>query len=171
MLFFNSQEDLVYTLQFINYFTKSIDVTSVDIDIRKLQEIIAIAKEDGHYAKGGAEKASVFRKLASFTSYFVAERPIVNAFPVEKIGEDLHSISNHQNAIMALHIAIDSLHGAKIHRNDGVFTLDNKIKLSQHSHVDIVDALTGVTPSSGMKLVSVLLEQMAYRQNCTCEYQ
>lgn len=171
MLFFNPQEDLVYTLQFINDFTKEIGILNVDIDIRKIQEIIAIAKEDGHYAEGGAKKASVFRKLASFTAYFVAERPIVNAFPSEIIGDDLHRISNHQNSIIALSVAIDSLHGAKIHRDDGIFELSNKIKLSQHSYVDIVDALTGVTPSSGMKLVSVLLEQMAYRQNCNCEYQ
>lgn len=170
MLFFNSKEDLVYTLQYINNFTKSIGVEGVDIDIRKLQEIISIAKEDGHYAEGGAKKASVFRKLASFTSYFVAERPIANAFPVEKIGDDLYRISNHQNAIVALSIAIDSLHGAKILRTDGDFLLENKIKLSSHSYVDIVDALTGVTPSCGMKLVSVLFEQMAYRQNCNCEY-
>ena len=72
---------------------------------------------------------------------------------------------------MALEIAIASLEGANIYRSDGTFKLSNPIKLSGHSYVDIVDAVTGVTPSSGMKLVAVLLEQMAYRHNPECEYQ
>lgn len=170
MLFISPQKDLVYTLQYINDYTKSIGILEIVIEANKIKEIITIAKEDGHYAAGGAECASVFRKLASFISYFVAERPIINAFPIEKIGADLHRISNHQNAIVALDLAIDSLQGATILREDGTFTLTNAIKLSKHSYVDIVDALTGVTPSSGMKLVAVLLEQMAYRQNPSCEY-
>lgn len=172
MLFNNTQSDLVHTLKFINDYTKSIGIENIDIDVNKVGSIIAIAKEDGIFSTGGAVSASVFRKLASFTSYFVAERPITNAFPLEKIGENLHRISNHQNAIIALEIAIVSLKGAKICRknNNEMLALSNAIKLSTHSYVDIVDALTGVTPSSGMKLVAVLLEQMAYRQNPACEY-
>lgn len=171
MLFINPHKDLVHTLQYINDYTKDLGIIDVDIDVNKVREIIAIAKEDGHYAAGGAEYASVFRKLASFASYFVAERPIINAFPVANIGEDLHRISNHQNAIIAFEIAIASLKDAAICRGDGTFLLANEIKLSKHSYVDIVDALTGVTPLTGMKLVAVLLEQMAYRQNPECEYQ
>jgi hypothetical protein len=171
MLFNNPTTDLVYTLQYINEYTKLIGINEVDIEIGKVKEIIAVAKEDGHYSTGGVSHASVFRKLASFISYFVALRPIINAFPVEKIGKELSCISNHQNAILALAIAKDSLCGAKIYRQDGEFPLTNSIKISKHSYVDIVDALTGVTPSSGMKLVSVLLEQMAYRHNPDCEYE
>ncbi len=170
MLFISPQQDLVNILRYINDYTESIEIVNVVIDTNKVREIIAIAKEDGHYAAGGVDKASAFRKLASFISFFVAERPIINAFPVDIIGEDLHRISNHQNAIIALNLAMDSLQGATIYRGDGLFTLTNAIKLSRHSYIDIVDALTGVTPAHGMKMVAVLLEQMAYRQNPKCEY-
>ncbi|MFH1098112.1 MAG: hypothetical protein V1749_11550 [Candidatus Desantisbacteria bacterium] len=170
MLFIDTETDMVNTLQYINDYTKDIGVENIDIDTRKVYAVIMGAKQDGHYPTGGANRASVFRKLASFISYFVAERPIINAFPVNKIGEKLHCISNHQNAIIALEIANSSLKDAQIYRSDGMFLLTNEIKLSDHSYVDIIDALTGVTPSIGMKLVAVLLEQMAYRQNPDCEY-
>lgn len=170
MLFFDPITDVVNTLQYINEFTKSIGITSVDVDISKIKEIIAIAKEDGHYPEGGANNASAFRKMASVTSYFIAIKPIINAFPLATVGESLCRIRNHQNAIVALSIATDSLHNATIYRKDGEFQLTNPIKISKHSYVDIIDALSWVTPSNGMKLVSVLFEQMAYRHNSGCEY-
>lgn len=171
MLFINPHYDLVNTLQFTNEFTKRLGIINPNVDIRKIAALIEWAKQDGLYPAGGASEASVFRKLASFMACFVAERPIINAFPAEKIGDSLYSISNHQNAIIALEIAIASLKDADIHRSDGTFPLTNEIKLSSHSYVDIVDALTGVTPASGMKMIAVLLEQMAYRYNPACEYQ
>lgn len=170
MLFFNPHQDLVYVLQYINDFTKAIGIHDIDVDVNKIRAILAIAKEDGPYAAGGIEGASVFRKTAGFISYFVAERPIINAFPADKIGIDLHPIGNHQNAILAFEIARDSLKDAVIFRDKEKIPLAAAIKISRHSYVDIVDALSGVTPSSGMKLVAVLLEQMTYRQNSICEY-
>jgi hypothetical protein len=170
MLFIDPMTDLVHTLQYINDYTKSIGVINVEIDINKIKETIASAQQDGHYSVGGVAKASAFRKLASFISFFIALRPIINAFPEDKIGEDLYRINNHQNIIIALSISMDSLYGAKIYRDDGEFELSNPIKISDHSYVDIVDALSGVTPSNGMKMVAVLLEQMAYKQNPQCEY-
>lgn len=169
MLFISPTTDLVYLLQYINNFTKRVGITDVDVDVTQINSIIASAKEDGHYP-GGAAKASAFRKVASFIAYFVALKPIINAFPAEKIGDELSRINNHQNAILALAIALDSLHGAKIYREDGEFILKNPIKISKHSYVDIVDAVSSVIPSIGMKLTAVLLEQMSYRFNPTCEY-
>lgn len=172
MLFIDPYIDFLNTVKFINDFTKNRGILTPIVDIRKIGELIALAKEDNHYAVGGADEASVFRKLATFMSYFIAERPIATTFPIDKIGERLHRINNHQNIIIALGIAIKSLKGAKVYRKDGqVVVLNNPIKVSAHSFVDIVDALTGVTPQHGMKMIAVLLEQMVYRQNPDCEYQ
>lgn len=170
MLFINPENDLVSLLTYVDTYTKSIGINEVEVDVRRIQEIVAVMVQDGHYPPDGVKKASAFRKLAVFISFFVALKPIINAFALEKIGDDLHKISNHQNAILALAIAIDSLQDAKIERDDGECLLTNPIKISRHSFVDIVDALTGVTPNSGVNLVAVLLEQMSYRQNPNCEF-
>lgn len=170
MLFFNPQEDFVNTLQFINDFTEKLEIKNPRVDPYKISALISGAKHDGHYQAGGVENASGFRKIAFFMSYFISERPIIDAFPKDKIGETLYNTNNHQNAIIALEIAIDSLYGAKIYRDNVTFVLDNKIRLSKHSYNDIIDALSDVTPSRGVKMVAVLLEQMVYRQNPKCEY-
>lgn len=163
MIFINPHADLTNVLQFINDFSKSIGIKNLDIDARSIDGIIKGAVFDGDY---DAEKASPFKKVASFVAYFVAEKPISSPFPFEKF----KNIKNHQNAIIALEIAIDSLHGAKIHRNDGMFILSNRIEISEHSYVDIIDAITDITPQDGKRLLAVLLEQMCYRRNPTCEY-
>ena len=170
MIFIDHRSDLINTLQYINEFTKSIGIALPCVDPAIVSAIIQGAVQDGLYQKGCSEQASPFRKTASFLSYFVANRPILVSFSEEKIGPDLCRIKNHENAIVGLEIAIDSLHGAKIHRNDGDFILENKIKLSKHSYVDIIDALHNIAPANDMKMVAVLLEQMAYRQNPSCEY-
>lgn len=58
MLFISPSDDLVYILQYINEFTKSINVKDVDVDTRKIKAIIAGAKQDGHYPTGGVNKAT-----------------------------------------------------------------------------------------------------------------
>lgn len=163
MIFIDPHTDLLHVLQFINDFSKSIGIKNLSIDTQRISGIINGAVFDGDYT---AEKASPFKKLAAFVAYFVATKPILSPLPSEKF----QNIENHQNAIFALEIAIDSLHGSKIHRSDGEFTLENRIELSDHSYIDIIDAISYVTPQIGKKLVAVLLEQMCYRKNPTCEY-
>ena len=163
MIFIDPHTDLLHVLQFINDFSKTIGIKDLSIDTQRISGIINGAVFDGDYA---SEKASPFKKIAAFVAYFVATRPILSPLPLEKF----KNIENHQNAIFALEIAIDSLHGAKIHRSDGEFTVKNRIALSDHSYIDIIDAISGVTPQNGKKLVAVLLEQMCYRRNPACEY-
>ncbi|MDA8172136.1 MAG: hypothetical protein M0Z48_09970 [Nitrospiraceae bacterium] len=163
MIFIDPHTDLLNVLAFINDFSKTIGVKNLDIDTNRIRAIISGAVHDGDYS---VSTASPFKKLAAFVAYFVAERPMLAPLPLEKF----RNIENHQNAIFALEIAIDSLYGAKIHRRDGEFTLRNKIELSEHSYIDIVEAISSVTPMSGKKLVAVLLEQMCYRRNPECEY-
>ncbi len=163
MIFINPHADLLNVLQFINDFSKSIGIENLNIDTQRITAIINGAVFDGDYA---SEKASPYKKLAAFVAYFVTEKPILSPLPLAKF----KNIKNHQNAIFALEIAIDSLHGAKIHRSDGEFVLANRIELSDHSYIDIIDAISYITPQNGKKLVAVLLEQMCYRKNASCEY-
>jgi hypothetical protein len=163
MIFIDPHTDLLHVLQFINDFSKTIGIKALSIDTQRISGIINGAVFDGDYA---SEKASPFKKIAAFVAYFVATRPILSPLPLEKF----KNIENHQNAIFSLEIAIDSLHGAKINRSDGEFTLKDRIELSNHSYIDIIDAIAGVTPQNGKKLIAVLLEQMCYRRNPACEY-
>ena len=171
MLFISPREDLKNTLQFINDFTKSIGETRVDVDISKVHTLIKIAVQNEHYVNGDVEGASVFKKISSVVASFIANQPIESKFAEENIGKELHRINNCENIILAFEVAVYSLHNATIHRSDGKeVTLCNKIRLSTHSYIELIDALSGVTPSSGLLLVSVLLEQMAYRANPECSY-
>ncbi len=163
MIFIDPHTDLLNVLQFINDFSKEIGIRALNVDTRRIEGIINGAVFDGDYA---SSQASPFKKLAAFVSYFVVQKPIISPLPLEKF----RNIENHQNAIFAFEIAIDSLHGAKIHRSDGDFILENKIELSEHSYIDVIDAIAYVTPQYGKKLVAVLLEQMCYRKNSACEY-
>lgn len=170
MLFIDPKADELHTLVFINEFTKKIGAhKSVIVDPGIVSTLIKLAVADKHYINGAAE-ASVFRKLASFVAYFVALTPIRNGFPTSSIGGTLADISNHQNAIIAFEIARDSLHGARIYRDDRECVLENRIQVSDHTYIDIIEAFTGVTPSCGLRLVAVLLEQLAYRYNPDCAY-
>ena len=74
------------------------------------------------------------------------------------------------NEHFALMLAIKSLHGATLGDGASQKVLTNPIELSQHSLVDIIDALSHATPQNHFKLVSVLLEQIAYKTNPTCQY-
>jgi hypothetical protein len=121
-------------------------------------------------AQGGSPAASPFKKAANFVCYFVTQRPVKNPFPAEIIGNDIARIPNHQNAMAALHVAVDALHNATIQRADGPITLSSRIELSKHSYVDAIQALSNIQPSSHFHLVSVFLEQMCYRFNPTASY-
>ena len=60
-----------------------------------------------------------------------------------------------------MHIAIDALHGAVIFRKDGDVVLYNKIAMSRHSYVDIVQACANLPPMSHLNIIAVFLEQMS----------
>ena len=111
--------------------------------------------------EGGLAMASPFKKAANFVVNWIAASPIRS--------DDLP----HANARFALLVAASSLHGATLHGNNAYppRTLEHPIEVSQHSLLDILDALSETTPQSGFKLVSVLLEQMAYKTNPECQYE
>ena len=86
------------------------------------------------------------------------------------MGNELAGIRNHQNAIIAFNLAIKALEGAVIHRQDGDVALNNPIQISKHSYTDIICALSNISPVTGFQLVTVLLEQLAYKTNPKCQY-
>lgn len=101
----------------------------------------------------------------------MAVKPISTPLPEALFGPHLTAIDNHANAYIALLLAVESLHEARLEWCDGsIHVLENRIEFSRHSLIDIVDALSTATPSTSFKLVSVLLEQMAYKTNPRCQY-
>lgn len=163
MIFIDPVTDLQNVLKFIKDYSETVGIEPHEIDASKIAGIIRGAVSDGDYE---VDKASPFKKVASFVAHFIAEKPISSLFHFR----EFENMENHQNAIVALEIAIYSLHGATIHRDDGEFTLSERIEMSRHSYTDIVNAIADVTPARGKNLLAVLLEQMCYRRNPSCEY-
>lgn len=164
------QNDLINLYTYIDQFTFGLGISKVPIDTQKCSGLIIGINRD-FPCKDGIAGASAFKKVANFAAFFSAERPIINPFPPEIIGADLAKIENHQNAMVALNLAVDALHGAQINRSDGEKILVNKIHLSRHSYVDIVDAISESTPQHSFKLLTVLFEQLAYKTNPECQYE
>jgi len=120
--------------------------------------------------KDGIAKASPFKKAANFFVWFVASKPILDEFPETIITKELKAIPNHQNVILAYHMAVDCLHGAELHKDGRVMVLSHKIKVSHHFFHDFVEAYSCATPSSDFKAASLLFEQLAYKVNPDAPY-
>lgn len=175
MLFNNNNtgdisEEVNRLLIFINDFTATIGLENTPIDGHKLRSVVTGMHNDFPHIDG-EEKASVFKKVANFVCYFVAEAPIEGSIP-ERFSEDLHRVKNSLTAVLAYEIAVTMLHKATIvwTRDNTEHTLENRITVSKHSYIDIIEALSAVTPASHFKLVAVLFEQMAYKTNLGCQY-
>lgn len=159
-------QDTIYILRFINDFTKKLGVHEVELDTGIIQSVVTGCKYDFPH-KEGLEKASAFKQVANFVCHFVAERPIFTPFNTY---EQIAKIENHQNAVVAFHLAVEALYGSTIEKQDGEIKVLNKINYSLHSYVDIIEALSNVTPMNSFNLVSVLFEQMCYKSNPECQY-
>ena len=137
------------------------------VDLHRIRACVLGMRQD---FPGGLDKASPFKRAANFVCYFVAVRPISTPLP-DDFGPYLTDIGNHANAYIAFLLAVESLHEAELKWCDGsIHKLCKRIEFSRHSLIDIVDALATATPSTSFKLVSVLLEQMAYKTNPDCQY-
>jgi len=162
--------DAVGLLQYINEFTKGLGVSDVLVDDQVIFSVLNGMKADFPHVDG-IDKSSVFKKLANFLTYFIAEAPIVSTFPASVIGEDLANIPNHQNVIVGLHVVFDNLHGASIERaGESQLSIINRVELSKHSYIDLVDALKRVTPFTHYHIVTILLEQLVYKSNPNLQY-
>lgn len=152
------------------FLADGLGVADAKVDADALSGIVQSSYQEFPYNNGDHKSASPFKKVACFTCYFVALRPIAKPFPADKIGPNLAAIDNHQNAIAAYLLSVDSLHKATIHRADGVVELANKITVSRHSFCDIIDAIASATPLQSFKSTAALYEQLAYRANPQASY-
>ncbi|NOX08556.1 MAG: hypothetical protein GXP22_03550 [Gammaproteobacteria bacterium] len=180
-LLFNEtpDHDVTNILAFIDGFAADFGIDVMLIDVPKIRTIAQGIRRDFPH-KDGIDEASVFKKLANFVTYFVSDKPILEAFKYTNgvLPDDLLEVTNHENATIALLIAFAALHGAEIHRKlengeDGelnVIKILNPIELSGHSFIDLVDAIAVASPSTHFKILTVLLEQLTYKSNPNCQY-
>lgn len=162
--------DLLTVLAAIDGFADGFGLSNLTVDIDKVEAILKGMRLD-FPALGGSAMASPFKKAANFLCYFVAEKPVKNLFSAAVVGDEISRVTNHQNVMVGLHIAIDALHNATIQRKDGPVILSERIRMSRHSYTDTIQALAVIQPQSHFHLVSVFLEQMCYRFNPTACYE
>ena len=118
----------------------------------------------------GAKEASAFKKAAHFVTSFVKEQPLLRGLPHDLFG-DAFADARMANAAVALSYAIDSLYLATVTWHDKTERLiDKPLVLSKHSFVDISVAISQPNVVDAEALVSVLLEQIAYKTNGHCQY-
>lgn len=163
--------DLNGIMKFLSEFSKGSGLPPVKYDDEKIKRIaLSLAQKFPH--SGGVERASIFKKVSYFVTQFISASPLTEPFPIEHIGSELHDIPNHQNAIAAFQIAVESLHKAKIVRDSGKeLILENRIQVSEHSYIEIIEALSGIKVSTNdFKLVCVFFEQLTYKTNPHCQY-
>ena len=175
MLFADLSDEGVYAdvaniLTFITSYFAQFEVESPLVDAQAIDSVVRNMRHDFPHA-AGVEQASPFKKAANFVCWFVARKPVLTQLPIDFPGGE-RSDTKDTNAVLALSIAIEALHGATLKwRCDGSeHVLENEITLSKHSLMDIVEALADGSPVTHFKLFSVLLEQMAYKTNPNCQY-
>ena len=162
-------EDVIYVFTFVDQFTLNMGISNVMVDTRTVNRIVRSCKQDFPH-KGGVTKASAFKQVANFVCYFIAERPLTEPFPKEIIGNELAEIENHQNAMIAFALAEEALNNSTIEKETGVVSVINRIQYSRHSYIDIINALSNISPSAHFHLLSVFFEQMVYKTNSDCQY-
>ena len=172
MLF--ADNDASNVLGFISRFYATLGVNRVEIDGAAIDSALEASRQHLDEQPGGIERASPFKKAAAFACHFVADEPIKTPLPKQSalaVGlATANAAEPSQNAVVALRIAMESLHRAKLMRSDGTeCEVSRRLDLSTHSYADIVDALTQATPEH-FKYVAVLLEQLAYKTNPRCQY-
>src|ERR1700737_691517 len=144
-LLYNTEglEDVIHVLSFINSYTTGLGIKGAVLDVDIVQRVVNSCRADFPH-NGGVEQASGFKQAANFVCHFVAERPLLDPFPKEIVG-DLVKVDNHQNAILAFALASQALNKSDIQRKDGIITIQNPILLSKHSYVDVIEALSNIT--------------------------
>lgn len=167
-MIFNSDEtdDVLSILQYIEGYAIKHSF-KVQVDIKKLSLVIEEIRKDFPY-KEGIEKSSTFKKVANFISHFLYIKPIAGISP-NKDDLPISCI----NATIALEISILSIEGSKIFRKDGTaLTIDNKLFISNHSYIDLIDALvnSNIQPAFHQKILATLFEQITYKTNPHCQY-
>jgi hypothetical protein len=110
---------------------------------------------------GGIEKANVFKKASAFLCEFISEE-MITKFNFDCI-DKIKKIPNYESIVIGLYIVTTFLKGATVGSLGNV--IQNPIELSEHSYIDIVDALRDASLNNSFRLIAVLLEQLVYKTN------
>lgn len=157
--------DVSSILAHIEAFTKSLGIEFANVDRYALQSLVHGMRKDFPHSDG-VDRASPFKKTANFLCYFINQSPIKSRTP-----DNLGEISKFDiNVITGLDIAICCLYHAELHRDDCSLTIENRIKLTKHSYIDMLEMLKTVSPSAHFHVLSLLLEQLTYKTNPECQY-
>ena len=167
ILYCGTQRADAFTLcEYIDEFYHTFGVKSCEININKVIGVLQ-SIDQKFPSPFGVDKSSPFKKVAAFTAYFAAEKPLHTALPEKHFG----SLANHQNAVIAVALSIDALHGAVIKCvKRGDIVLDQRISLSKHYWKDLVAAASDCLPSSHFPCLSLIYEALAYQANPDASY-
>ncbi len=161
--------DYINILSFLDGFVEDYNLTPFPVNVYAVERVIKEIRLIP--CRNGLDGASVFKKAATFVLCFVDARPIVNPLPKKLFPEDLLNINNHQNGALALMMAFRGMHKSSIKLRDGkTVVLKNPIELSSHSFIDLVDAVSNTSLVVSFKMLTLLLEQLAYKTNPDCQY-
>ena len=163
---FDENEDLFHLLAVIEGFCETFEISYLDVSLSAAKSALLGMRRDFPHIDG-MEAASPFKKLANFFCYFVAQSPISHTLYGDPEGSRIRK----HNVIIALHVVCDAMHGAVIKRTPKDVILTNRIELSRHSYLDLIEALQNVTPANHFHIVACLFEQLAYRVNPHASYE
>lgn len=161
------RSDVISLCEYIEDFYDALGVASVDLNVNKVFSVIGSMTQQ-FPSPIGSDQASPFKKVAAFTTYFAAEKPIITSLPTSIFGD----LADHHNAIIAFSLSIDSLEGAVINcpcRGDII--LDNRIIVSDHFWKDTIAALSSSVPVYHFRSVSLIYEALAYQFNPGAAYE
>ncbi len=159
--------DVANLCRYIDAFGEDIGLKSVEIDLPAARGALGVMVQDFPWELG-ADKASPFKKVASFTTNFIAKKPILTSFPDELFGP----LAHHQNAILAFSLSVDSLLGATIEcpKRKKQIVLKNRISISKHYWQELIVALSAAIPYQHFRCVALLYEALAYQANPEAAY-
>jgi len=163
----DQRQDLQNVCEYIDGFCHAVSMPYVDLNTIALMGVLTTLQQDFPY-QHGPQKASPFKKVAAFTTAFVAAKPILTPLPEDKFG----LVAGCQNAILAYEFSIDALHGAEINcqKRKKIIVLENRIKISKHYWMDLIKAISACAPVYHFELLSLLYEALAYRWNTDASY-
>lgn len=158
--------DVISLCEYIEDFYLSYGVQQVEINLGAVFSVVG-AMTQQFPSPIGSERASPFKKVGAFTTYFAAEKPIITALPEKPFGD----LSNHHNAIIAFALSIDALDGAIINcPKRGDIELKNRIVVSQHFWKDTIACFSNAAPVYHFRCVSLIYESLAYQFNPDASY-
>lgn len=159
-----------HVLDYIDQFLQGMGIQDAKVDIERFEACFREIEHLQAQSYSLTMELSPFKSAAAWIISFVRNAPLRTPFTEEVVGE-LARIPNHQNIILALFIALDSLRGATIVRNGEVIVLRNPPRLSRHYYTELIHALASSSGDINFPTLALLLESLSYQTNPEAAYQ